>query len=105
MRGMDPVKLRSTDGRTVRIEFGQYTFSPAEAREFAAELLESVALAHDLPSQHERHTDLLARCPLCVHEAGHQTDRLTYDDDTPFEALSDEDKRWAAEGWLEGSQY
>ena len=23
----------------------------------------------------------------------------------PFEELSDEDKRWAAEGWLEGSQY
>lgn len=78
---MDPITYRSTDGQTVRVEFGSYTFSTAEALAFAAELQRGASWADRAPHMHERHVDLLASCPLCVYEAGGQPDRLTNDEE------------------------
>ena len=78
--GGDPIELRSTDGRTVRVEFGPYTFTPREARDVLYGLGQAAEYADRLPGIHERHVNLLASCPLCVHEAGGQLDRLTYDE-------------------------
>lgn len=78
---LDEIKLVSHDGRDVRIDFAQYTMSPAEAQSFAYELTSAVALARRLPDIHERHVNLMASCALCRFEAGAQTDRLTHDDD------------------------
>lgn len=75
-----PVKLRSTDGKTVRVEFDSRTLSTEEARDFASELMSAVSFGHSLPSIHDRHVNLQADCALCVYEAGAQTDRLTYDE-------------------------
>lgn len=79
--GSVPIALRSTDGRTVRVEFEHLTFSVRETEDFARELLDAASIANSLPAIHERHVNLLASCPLCVHEAGSQPDRLTYDEE------------------------
>jgi Zn finger protein HypA/HybF involved in hydrogenase expression len=78
---MDPITEYSADGRTVRVRFGPYSFTPAEAHEFAFDLSRAASHAENADRRHERHVNLLASCPLCVHQAGAQTDMLTQDDD------------------------
>lgn len=78
--GGDPIELRSTDGRTVRVEFGPYSFTAAEAHDAATNLIRAAQYADRLPDIDQRHGTLLASCPLCVYEAGGQLDRLTYDE-------------------------
>jgi hypothetical protein len=78
----DEIKLVSHNGRDVRIDFAQYTMSPAEAQSFAYELNTAVTLARRLPDIHAlRHVNLMASCALCRFEAGAQTDRLTNDEE------------------------
>lgn len=77
---MDTPTLRSTDGRTVRVEVGPYSFTSADAHAFAFALSRVASSAENAADRHERHVDLLASCALCRYEAGSQPDRLTYDD-------------------------
>lgn len=77
---MDPITLVSTDGRTVRIRFGMYDLSESEAHDFAFDLVRASAEAANKPDHHQNHVNLLANCPLCVFEAGSQTDRLSSED-------------------------
>jgi hypothetical protein len=76
-----PITLRSTDGKTVRVEFADRTLSESQAHDFAFELVRAAARASNLPDFHQNHMVLLASCPLCVFEANGQTDRLTYDEE------------------------
>jgi Zn finger protein HypA/HybF involved in hydrogenase expression len=78
---MDPITLRSLNGRDVRVEFGMYTLSPREAFAFAFDLTRAASHAEAADGQHQRHVNLKASCPLCVYEAGSQTDRLEQDED------------------------
>lgn len=80
-RTMDTITYRSRDGRTVAVEFGVYSLTTAQALAFAGELQRAASWAENADSRHERHVDLQASCPLCVFEAGGQTDRLTHDED------------------------
>ena len=75
-----PLKLVSTDGKTVRIEFDYRTLTTEQAHAFAHELSHQAALTENMPERHQRHVDLLASCPLCVYEVNGQYDRLTYDE-------------------------
>lgn len=75
----DEISFRSTDGRTVRVEFGMYTFSPDEAFAFGQSMVSASIWAERVRDMHERHVNLKASCPLCVYEAGWQVDRLEYD--------------------------
>jgi len=74
------VRLSTSDGRLVRVEFGAYSFRPREAVELSALIQRAANYADDLPSLHERHVNLTATCPLCRFEAGAQTDRLDWSD-------------------------
>ena len=65
----------------IRIIYGALSFSPAEARDLAIALGSAASYAERLPDIHERHVNLMASCPLCVHEANGQLDRLTNDED------------------------
>jgi Zn finger protein HypA/HybF involved in hydrogenase expression len=76
---VDPITYHSSDGRTVRVRFGPYSFTTAEALAFAADLSHAAAFAENADHRHERHVNLKASCPLCVYEAGSQTDRLEED--------------------------
>lgn len=82
---MNPIdiKLRSLDGKTVRVEFDGRTLTDEEAHDFAFDLVRAAGEASNKPDHHQNHVNLLADCPLCVYEAGAQTDRLTYDDEPP----------------------
>lgn len=71
-----PIATRSTDGRTVRIEFDSRTLTTEQAHAFAFALGRAATLSENMPERHERHVNLRASCPLCVYEAHGQTDML-----------------------------
>lgn len=68
---VQPIKLRSVDGRTVELDFDGLTWIDVRtARMFAADLLAAISQADNAHDLHERHVDLQADCPLCIHDAG-----------------------------------
>ncbi len=77
------LSLRSTDGKTVRVEFDVFTFSENEAHDFAFQLVDASGRASNFPDWHQNHVNLRASCPLCVYEAEHtgRSDALTYDEE------------------------
>jgi hypothetical protein len=78
---VQPIRLRSNDGRTVRLDFDGLTWIDTKgARDFASDLLAAISQADNAPELHERHVNLMASCPLCVYEAHGQLDRLTYEE-------------------------
>jgi len=73
--------IRSTDGRSILVEFGPYALDLRDARDLAYALQVAVGAAEAAETVHERHANLMARCVLCRYEAGTQLDRLTNDED------------------------
>lgn len=50
--------LRSTDGRTVRVEFDSYSLSLDDARALAGDLSQAVTYGRAAGDRHERRDDL-----------------------------------------------
>ena len=78
----DEITLKAS-GRTVRTEFGGYSFDPEQARDLAVKLQSAVSYIDRLPQLHEAHVNYKLHCPLCVAEAGpgHQWSAEDYEED------------------------
>lgn len=90
------IRINRADEGDVRVVFsvteddgtyhpGVVGLEPDEARRFAEHIISAADIIEGADSSvlrrarelHERHVDLLAGCPLCELEAGHQRDRLS----------------------------